>query len=67
MYFYRYFAAYFIINEPSKTVQWGNNITNFATWTIDAGSEVSVFDVELGRLSMDGLHFIARNGIMTYV
>ncbi|GJJ09065.1 hypothetical protein Clacol_003287 [Clathrus columnatus] len=52
---------YFVINEPSKSIQWGNNITNYATWTIDASNEISVFDVELGRLSTDGLQFIARN------
>lgn len=55
--------AYFIIDEPSTSIQWGNNATNYITWTIDAGNEISVFDVELGRISVDGLHFIARNGM----
>lgn len=52
---------YFLIDEPSTSIQWGNNATNYITWTIDAGKEISVFDVELGRLSTDGLYFIARN------
>ena len=39
-----------------------NGDTNYASWTQGLGQGIDAFDVELARLSTDGLLFIARNG-----
>ncbi|KAF8584397.1 hypothetical protein K439DRAFT_1142240 [Ramaria rubella] len=52
---------YFIINQPAKGSQWVNGQTNYATWTQGIGQGIDIFDVELARLSTDGLLFVAKN------
>jgi len=53
--------SYFIINQPTKGSKWVNGVTNYASWTQGVGQGIDVFDVELARLSTDGLLFVARN------
>ncbi|KAF8523837.1 hypothetical protein JB92DRAFT_2806819 [Gautieria morchelliformis] len=53
--------SYFVINQPAKGTQWANGQTNYATWTQGLGQGISAFDVELARISTDGLLFVARN------
>jgi hypothetical protein len=55
-------TAYFVINQPTKGAQWANGDTNYASWTQGLGQGIDSFDVELARLSTDGLLFVARNG-----
>ena len=56
------FAAYFIIQNPANGTQLVNNVTNIITWTKGVDDGIFGFDLELTRMSVDGLYLIARNG-----
>ncbi|KAF8233992.1 hypothetical protein L208DRAFT_1394836 [Tricholoma matsutake] len=53
-------SAYFVITEPTLSSQWVEGGVHPVRWTkgVDA---INSFDVELSRLSQDGLIFVARN------
>lgn len=42
--------------------QWVNNVSNLVSWTKGVGDGITGFDIEMTRLSEDGLTLIARNG-----
>ncbi|RDB17629.1 hypothetical protein Hypma_001185 [Hypsizygus marmoreus] len=54
-------SAYFIINEPTRESQWMNGIANPVTWRKGVLDGIDNFDVEMARLSRDGLTLVARN------
>ncbi|KAI0820147.1 hypothetical protein BC628DRAFT_1331131 [Trametes gibbosa] len=54
-------SSYFIINEPPKGGQWTNNAVNPISWTKGLLDGVHNVDIELARLSTDGLIFVARD------
>jgi hypothetical protein len=54
--------AYFVITEPTRSSQWENGVANPVTWTKGVNDGIVMVDVELSRLSQDGLIFVARNG-----
>ncbi|CAA7262353.1 unnamed protein product [Cyclocybe aegerita] len=54
-------SAYFIINEPSANRQWTNNAANLVSWSKGVLDGIHGFDVEMARMSQDGLMLIARN------
>ncbi|KAH9851209.1 hypothetical protein C2E23DRAFT_860685 [Lenzites betulinus] len=54
-------SSYFVINEPAKGAQWTNNAVNPISWTKGLLDGVSNVDIELARLSSDGLIFVARD------
>lgn len=58
----RYFTAYFIVNEPAKGGQWVNGVANHVSWTKGLLDDVSSFDVEMSRMSVDGLIYVASYG-----
>jgi hypothetical protein len=54
--------AYFNIDDPHTGTQWiqgGNG--NLVTWTKGLLDDINTFDVELARMSKDGLILAARN------
>ncbi|KIK52406.1 hypothetical protein GYMLUDRAFT_77820 [Collybiopsis luxurians FD-317 M1] len=53
--------AYFLINEPASSTQWSNGAANLISWTKGLEDGIDAFDVELARLSDDGLIFVARD------
>ncbi|KDR65863.1 hypothetical protein GALMADRAFT_232841 [Galerina marginata CBS 339.88] len=53
-------ANYFIISDPSLSVQWSNGAANLVTWQ-KAVDDINGFDVEIARMSTDGLTLVARN------
>jgi len=54
--------TYFIITNPTKGQTWSNNATNLVQWTAAVDQvPYGVFDVELARLSTDGLLMVAMN------
>ena len=55
-------AAYFVINTPANGIQWSNNAVNPVSWTKGLLDGVTSVDVELARLSTDGLIFVAKDG-----
>ena len=55
------FSAYFIIESPGNNTQFVNNVTNAITWTKGVDG-IFGFDLEMTRMSVDGLFLIARNG-----
>jgi len=55
-------TAYFVVNHPSSGEKWVNDQTNFLTWTIGATDALDVFDVQLTRMSTEGINYVARNG-----
>ena len=55
-------VAYFVVDQPTKTSQWVNGAANPITWTKGLLDGVDTIDLELARLSSDGLIFVARNG-----
>lgn len=57
-----FFAAYFVIQSPGNTTQLVNNVANVITWTKGVDDGIFGFDLEMTRMSVDGLFLIARNG-----
>lgn len=55
-------VAYFVINQPAKGATWVNNAVNPISWTKGLLDGVTAVDIELARLSEDGLIFVARDG-----
>ena len=55
------FSAYFIIESPGNNTQFVNSVTNAITWTKGVDGILG-FDLEMTRMSVDGLFLIARNG-----
>lgn len=60
-------ANYFIINDPQLSTQWSNNAPNLITWSKGLRDGVHGFDVEMARLSKNGLSLVARNGAFVLV
>jgi len=54
-------SAYFVITAPSQDTQWVNGASNRVTWVKGVQDGIDEFDVELSRMSEDGLTFVARN------
>ncbi|KAI0076845.1 hypothetical protein K474DRAFT_1183135 [Panus rudis PR-1116 ss-1] len=54
--------SYFIVNNPRQGDQWVNGNANHVSWTKGLLDGVDGVDVELSRLSQDGLIFVARDG-----
>lgn len=54
-------SAYFLIDEPHRDTQWVNNQANLVQWKKGLLDGVNGFDVEMARLSTDGLTLIAKN------
>jgi len=54
-------ANYFVISEPGTGLPWANGQTNVITWEKGLEDGVEYFDIELERVSVDGLSFIARD------
>ncbi|KAH8092210.1 hypothetical protein BXZ70DRAFT_898382, partial [Cristinia sonorae] len=52
-------AAYLIINEPQKGEQWSNGVANRISWTKGLLDGVNAFDIEMSRMSVDGLIYVA--------
>lgn len=55
-------SAYFVINQPTSSTQWSNGAANLVSWTKGLEDGIDAFDVELARLTDDGLIFVARDG-----
>ncbi|VDB83959.1 unnamed protein product [Peniophora sp. CBMAI 1063] len=53
--------AYFHVSSPTKDMQWVNGKTYMTTWSKGVNDGVIMFDLELARLSVDGLILIAQN------
>ncbi|KAI0920705.1 hypothetical protein AcW1_002373 [Taiwanofungus camphoratus] len=53
-------ANYFIITEPTTGVQWANGQSNLVSWSKGLLDGIDTFDIELQRLSVDGLSYIAQ-------
>ncbi|KAG5638688.1 hypothetical protein H0H81_010913 [Sphagnurus paluster] len=54
-------AAYFVITEPTRSEQWLNGAANPVSWVKGVNDGIAFFDVEMARLSTDGLTLVARN------
>ncbi|KAK0475080.1 hypothetical protein IW261DRAFT_1495358, partial [Armillaria novae-zelandiae] len=54
--------SYFVINEPQSSAQWSNDAVNVVTWEKGVLDDITHFDMELMRLSQDGVTYIAYNG-----
>ncbi|KAK0207913.1 hypothetical protein DFS33DRAFT_1300095 [Desarmillaria ectypa] len=54
--------SYFVINEPHSSAQWSNDAVNIVTWEKGVHDDITHFDIELMRLSKDGVTYIAYNG-----
>ena len=59
---YPSFPAYFQITSPSQGTQLQNGAANKVTWVKGLLDDVNAFDVEMSRLSVDGLILVARDG-----
>ena len=54
--------AYFVVSEPNRDSQWVNGLAHPVRWTKGVLDGITMLDVELARLTQDGLTFVARNG-----
>jgi hypothetical protein len=50
-----------MVTAPTKGVQWGNNQTYPVSWVKGLLDGVNYIDLELTRMSVDGLILIARD------
>lgn len=57
----RTIAAYFNIQEPQAGRQWQNGAANPVQWKKGLLDDISSFDIEMGRLSVDGILFVAQH------
>lgn len=55
-------SAYFKVNTPSQSTAWINGQTNLLQWTKGLLDGINAMDIELARLSADGVWMIAANG-----
>lgn len=55
------FLAYFIIDEPHRDTQWVNNQANLIQWKKGLLDGIEGFDIEMARLTVDGLTLVAKN------
>ena len=55
-------AGYFLIDEPALKREWSNNAANLVSWQKGVLDGIYGFDVEMARMSTDGLMLVARNG-----
>lgn len=55
--------VYFDIQEPQPGRQWQNGVANPAQWKKGLLDDVPSFDIEIGRLSVDGILFVAQSGL----
>ncbi|KAG7450856.1 uncharacterized protein BT62DRAFT_540452 [Guyanagaster necrorhizus] len=53
--------SYFVIKEPQASAQWSNGAVNVVTWEKGVQDDITHFDMELVRLSKDGVTYIAYN------
>jgi len=56
-----YASAYFVIQNPGNGTQLVNNVANLITWAKGVDDGIFGFDLEMTRMSKDGLFLIARN------
>ncbi|KAF8873166.1 hypothetical protein CPB84DRAFT_1727525 [Gymnopilus junonius] len=54
-------ANYFVVTNPAASAQWPNNAANLVTWQKGVLDGVDMFDLEMARMSQDGLILVARN------
>ncbi|KAJ7577249.1 hypothetical protein C8J56DRAFT_754698, partial [Mycena floridula] len=54
-------SSYFTITSPSTVSTWNNDRDNILTWSKSPTDGISHFDIEMARLSTDGLLYVARN------
>ncbi|GLB44436.1 hypothetical protein LshimejAT787_1700630 [Lyophyllum shimeji] len=54
-------SAYFVISEPTRDTQWTIGTPNPVRWNKGVDDGISLFDVEMARLSVEGLTLVARN------
>jgi len=54
-------AGYFLIDEPALKREWSNNAANLISWQKGVLDGINGFDVEMARMSTDGLMLVARN------
>ena len=52
-----------MVTEPSTTSIWQNGVPNVIKWTKGLLDNIHAVDIELARLSRDGLIFIAKDGL----
>ncbi|KAF7359467.1 hypothetical protein MSAN_01289400 [Mycena sanguinolenta] len=54
-------SAYFVATAPQLNDQWANGQTRLVAWTKGVNDGVTSFDIEMSRLSADGLTLVAKN------
>jgi hypothetical protein len=59
--FASYASAYFVATAPQLNDQWANGQTRQVSWVKGVNDGVTSFDIEMSRLSMDGLSLVAQN------
>ncbi|KAI0083104.1 hypothetical protein BDY19DRAFT_910848 [Irpex rosettiformis] len=53
-------ANYFIVTAPTAGTQWANGAANLVTWTKGVGDGIFAVDIEMSRLSQDGITYVAK-------
>ncbi|KAJ7702465.1 hypothetical protein B0H17DRAFT_1044413 [Mycena rosella] len=54
-------SAYFVVTSPKLNDQWANGDTRMVSWSKGALDGISSFDIEMSRMSTDGLTLVAKN------
>ena len=62
-----FFPAYFNIKQPQAGSQWQNGAANSAQWVKGLLDGIQRFDIEMGRLSVDGILFVAMDGPSLFI
>ncbi|KAH7882015.1 hypothetical protein F5I97DRAFT_386132 [Phlebopus sp. FC_14] len=59
-------AQYFVVNQPSASSSWANGSPYPVSWTKGLLDGIDSFDIELVRLSQDGLLLVAKDVPSTF-
>lgn len=54
-------ANYFMVTAPSSGTQWANGAANLVSWVKGLEDGVDGVDIEMSRLSQDGIIYIAKD------
>ncbi|KAI0087471.1 hypothetical protein BDY19DRAFT_889200, partial [Irpex rosettiformis] len=50
----------FRVTAPTSGTQWANGAANLVSWTKGVGDGIDAVDVEMSRLSQDGITYVAK-------
>lgn len=51
-----------MVTAPTTGTQWANGAANLVSWTKGVDDGIDGVDIEMSRLSVDGIIYVAKDG-----